>query len=52
MSIIYTAKENGVNPVEYLNDLQENAAAVAKNPELWLPWNYKIATNTEMTHAA
>jgi hypothetical protein len=42
MSLIYTAKENGVNPVVYLNALQKNATAVAENPELWLPWNYQM----------
>lgn len=52
MSIIYTAKENGVNPVEYLNALQDNARAVVENPELWFPWNYKMTLNTEMAQAA
>lgn len=40
MSIIYTAKVNGINPYDYLNRLQQNADAVQENPELWLPWNY------------
>jgi len=52
MSLIYTAKENEVNPMEYLNALQKNAAAVAEHPELWLPWNYHIALNTQTTLAA
>jgi len=40
MSLIYTAKVNGINPYDYLNTLQEHADAVKANPELWLPWNY------------
>ena len=40
MSLIYTAKVNGINPYDYLNTLQEHTDAVKANPELWLPWNY------------
>lgn len=40
MSIIYTAKVNGINPYDYLNSLQQYADAVKKNPAQWLPWNY------------
>jgi transposase len=40
MSLIYTAKVNGINPYDYLNTLQRNADAVKANPEHWLPWNY------------
>jgi len=52
MSLIYTAKENGVNPVEYLTVLQDNVESVAAHPERWFPWNYKLALNTEMAQAA
>lgn len=51
MGIICTAKENGVNPMEYLNALQDNAEAVAANPERWFPWNFKLAL-TEVLQAA
>jgi transposase len=40
MSLIYTAKENGINPYDYLNTLQRYPNEVAANPECWLPWNY------------
>jgi len=40
MSLIYTAKVNGINPYDYLNTLQEHADAVKAKPALWLPWNY------------
>jgi hypothetical protein len=40
-SIIFTAMQNGVNPIEYLTALQENKSQVFKEPEAWLPWNYQ-----------
>lgn len=40
MSLIYTAKENGVNPYDYLNTVQRYPEEIKANPELWLPWNY------------
>ena len=40
MSLIYTAKQNNVNPYDYLNKLQQYANLVQENPEQWLPWNY------------
>lgn len=41
MSLIYTARENGINPYDYLNTLQRYPKEVKESPELWLPWNYK-----------
>jgi hypothetical protein len=49
MSIIYTAKVNGIDAHAYLNALQQHADAVKAHPELWLPWNYVqtiLALNT------
>jgi len=40
MSLIYTAELNDVNPFDYLTALQLHAAAVAADPDAWLPWNY------------
>lgn len=40
MSLIYTAKENNVNPYDYLNTLQRYANEVKAYPSLWFPWNY------------
>ncbi len=40
MSIIQTTISAEVDPFEYLITLQKNSKAVAKNPQLWLPWNY------------
>lgn len=40
MALIYTAELHGVNPFEYLTDLQRHEKEVAEAPELWLPWTY------------
>ena len=36
-----TAIDNNANPVDYLTALQENKSHVFKEPQLWLPWNYR-----------
>jgi len=41
MSLIHTCELNGVNPFDYLNELQRHADEVAGNPAAWLPWNYQ-----------
>ena len=53
MSLIYTAKENGISPYDYLNTLQRYSEAVKTNPELWFPWNYtQTAAFVEQEKAA
>jgi len=41
MSLIYTCELNGVNALDYLNQLQLNASDVAEHPDRWMPWNYR-----------
>lgn len=41
MSLIHTAELNGVNPFEYLTELQRHAPQVSAQPSRWLPWNYR-----------
>jgi transposase len=41
MSLIYTCELNGANAFDYLNQLQLNSADATKNPERWMPWNYR-----------
>ena len=41
MSLIHTCELCGANPFDYLCTLRENSAAVAEQPALWMPWNYK-----------
>jgi transposase len=40
MTILMTAKENGIEPVQYLTDLLTHTKLVNANPKDWLPWNY------------
>lgn len=39
-SILFTAKENDLNSVEYLRDLLIHQNLWKQNPKDWLPWNY------------
>ncbi len=39
MSLMHTAQQNGVNPVDYLVLLNQYADEMAKDPVLWLPWH-------------
>ena len=41
MSLIYTAELAGVNPFDYLTELQKHAEAVRSAPREWMPWNYR-----------
>lgn len=41
MSLIYTCELNGVNALDYLNELQLHAADVGARPDRWMPWNYR-----------
>jgi transposase len=41
MSLIHTCELNGVNPFDYLTELQKHAAKLAKKPAAWMPWNYQ-----------
>lgn len=41
MSLIYTCELNGVNPFDYLTELERHGEALASHPEQWMPWNYR-----------
>ncbi len=43
MSLIYTCILCGNNPFDYLTELQKHSSDVFKNPEKWMPWNYREA---------
>jgi transposase len=43
MSLIPTCELNGVNPFEYLIELQKHAEELTKHPADWMPWNYRQA---------
>jgi len=41
MSLIQTCQRNGINPWDYLTELQRNHVAVKAAPADWMPWNYR-----------
>ena len=41
MSLIHTCRFHGVNPFDYLTALHRHGAALAAQPEGWMPWNYR-----------
>ena len=49
MSLIQTARLNGVDPLRYLTALLDNLAAVAARPDGWTPWAYQ-ETLADMAH--
>lgn len=41
MSLIHTCELNGVNPFDYLTELQRHSLELAAKPSEWMPWNYR-----------
>jgi len=41
MSLIHTCELNGVNPFDYLTELQKRANELSSHPDRWMPWNYR-----------
>ncbi len=41
MSLIHTCELNGVNPFDYLTQLQKHADELSAHPADWMPWNYQ-----------
>jgi hypothetical protein len=41
MSLIHTCELNGVDPFDYLNQLQRHAEELKLTPSEWMPWNYR-----------
>jgi transposase len=41
MSFIHTCEKNGVNAYDYLTQLQKHSDEVSRNPDRWMPWNYR-----------
>jgi hypothetical protein len=41
MSLIHTCELNGVNPFDYLTQLQKHADELSAHPADWMPWNYR-----------
>ena len=43
MSLIHTCELNGVNPFDYLTELNKHADELASHPADWMPWTYQDA---------
>jgi transposase len=41
MSLIHTCELAGVDPFDYLTQLQRHSEDVSRNPKDWMPWNYR-----------
>ena len=52
MSILLTAKENGLNPVHYLAALLKFGNECRQNPEAFLPWNFSATLEQLKTQSA
>jgi hypothetical protein len=52
MSLIYTCELNGVNPFDYLTELQRHVAILPMHPSQWTPWNYRETLARLTTPAA
>jgi len=49
MSLIQTACHHGIDPVHYLNSLQQHADGVRGSPSDWLPWCYQKTLSASAT---
>ncbi len=51
MSLIHTCELNGVNPFNYLTQLQKHVETAALCPADWMPWNYQeMLQRNDVTH--
>jgi hypothetical protein len=46
MSLIHTCQLSDVNPFDYLTALLDNDDRLAKQPQVWMPWNYRESLAT------
>jgi hypothetical protein len=52
MSLIHTCELNGVNPFDYLVELQRHAQELKEKPSEWMPWKYRDRLARVATPAA
>jgi len=52
MSLIHTCVLGGIDPFGYLVALQKNYHDVFKNPQNWMPWNYREASSGDIDSPA
>jgi hypothetical protein len=41
MSLIHTCELGGVNPFDYMTELERHAEELSAHPQDWMPWNYR-----------
>jgi transposase len=41
MSLIHTCELDGVNPFDYMTELERHAEELSAHPQGWMPWNYR-----------
>jgi transposase len=41
MSLIHTCELNGVNPYDYLTELNQHVSELSSHPADWMPWTYQ-----------
>lgn len=46
MSLIHTCELGGINPFDYLTELERHTDEVSSNPQNWMPWNYRQTINS------
>lgn len=46
MSLIHTCEFCEANPFDYLTELERHADELAADPNRWMPWNYRAASDT------
>jgi transposase len=41
MSFIHTCELSGIDPFDYLTELQRHSEELSRNPKDWMPWSYR-----------
>ena len=52
MSLIHTCELSGVNPFDYLTELQKHFQELATDPAQWMPWSYRRKLGTVQVSVA
>jgi transposase len=52
MSLIHTCELGGVNPFDYLTELERHAGELSANPQNWMPWSYRETLAVATTPAS
>jgi transposase len=51
MSLIHTCELNGVNPYDYLTELNKQVDELLAQPADWMPWTYRDRLAKQATSA-